>query len=153
MKPLEVHCRNRVLYVRMTIDDKSMGMRDYYLYDKNGKSFYIFRRSQGEWELAYGVLAHDIKEACIDALIRRFDRDSPELFYSNGKRHVVRISVKKGGIWHIYVNNVYVASIQYDLFAKKFEYHLDDNTPLTKDHIEKYIGMIERGEIQWKKER
>ncbi len=43
----------------------------YYLYDKNGKSFYIFRRSQGEWELAYGVLAYDILEACIDALIRR----------------------------------------------------------------------------------
>ncbi|PUV25112.1 hypothetical protein [Sphingobacterium athyrii] len=51
------------------------------------------------------------------------------------------------------VNNVYVAPIQYNQFAKKFEYHLDDNTPLTKDHIEKYIGMIERGEIQWKKER
>lgn len=56
MKLLEVHCRNRVLYVSMTIDDKSMGMRDYYLYDKNGKSFYIFSRLQGEWELAYGVL-------------------------------------------------------------------------------------------------
>lgn len=66
---------------------------------------------------------------------------------------MVRISVKKGGIWHIYVNNVYVASIQYDQFAKKFEYHLDNNTPLTKDHIEKYIGMIERGKIQWKKEQ
>ncbi|MDR2274338.1 MAG: hypothetical protein LBF27_25750 [Sphingobacterium sp.] len=153
MKPLEVHCRNRVMYVRMSIEDKGMGMRDYYLYDKNGKSFYIFRRSQGVWELAYGVMPDDVREACIDALILRYDHDSPELFYTNGKRNVVRISAKKGGIWHVYVNTTYVASIQYDEFAKKFEYHLDDNTPLTVEHIEKYIGMIQRNEIKWVRER
>jgi hypothetical protein len=137
----------------MSIEDKGMGMRDYYLYDKNGKSFYIFRRSQGVWELAYGVMPDDVREACIDALILRYDHDSPELFYTNGKRNVVRISAKKGGIWHVYVNTTYVASIQYDEFAKKFEYHLDDNTPLTVEHIEKYIGMIQRNEIKWVRER
>jgi len=42
-----------------------------------------------------------------------------------------------------------LVDIPYDQFAKKFEYYPDDNTPLTKDHI----GMIERGEIQWKKEQ
>lgn len=153
MKPLEVHCRNRVLYIRMSIEDKGMGMRDYYLYDKNGKSFYIFRRSQGVWELAYGQLADDVREACIDALILRYDHDSPELFYKDGKRNVVRISAKKGGIWHVYVNTTYVASIQYDEYANKFEYHLDDGTPLTIEHIEKYIGMIQRNEIKWVRER
>jgi len=153
MKPLEVHCRNRVLFVKMSIEDKGMGMRDYYLYDKNGKSFYIFRRSQGIWELAYGNLADDVREACIDALILRYDHDSPELFYKDGKRNVVKISAKKGGLWHVYVNNTYVASIQYDEFAKKFEYYLEAETPLTVEHIEKYIGMIQRGEIKWVRER
>ncbi|MEI2271843.1 hypothetical protein OHD16_06780 [Sphingobacterium sp. ML3W] len=153
MKPLEVHCRNRVLFVKMSIEDKGMGMRDYHLYDKNGLSFYVFRKSQGEWELAYGVLADDVREACIDALILRYDHDSPELFYKDGKRNVVRISAKKGGIWHVYVNTTYVASIQYDEYAKKFEYYLEAEIPLTVEHIEKYIGMIQRGEIKWVRER
>lgn len=153
MKPLEVHCRNRVMYVRMNIEDKGMGMRDYHLYGKDGLSFYVFRRSQGEWELAYGVMPDDLKDACIDALILRFDHDSPQLFYTNGKRNIVRVSAKKGGVWHVYVNNFYVVSIQYDQFSKKFEYHLEAETPLTDDHIQKYIAMIQRGEIKWVKER
>jgi hypothetical protein len=48
----------------------------------------------------YSSVAHDDR---IDALILWFDHDSPELFYTNGKRNIVRISAKKGGIWHIYV--------------------------------------------------
>lgn len=149
MKPLEVHCRNRVLFVKMSIEDKGMGMLDYHLYGKDRKSFFVFRRSQGVWDLAYGVMPDDVREACIDVLILRYDHDSPELFYTNGKRNVVRISAKKGGIWHVYVNTTYVASIQYDEYAKKFGYHLDDDTPLTVEHIEKYIGMIQRSEIKW----
>lgn len=128
----------------MSIEDKGMGMRDYHLYGKDGLSFFVFRRSLGVWELAYGVMPDDVREACIDALILRYDHDSPELFYKDGKRNVVRISAKKGGVWHVYVNTTYVASIQYDEYAKKFEYHLDDDTPLTAEHIEKYIGMIQR---------
>jgi hypothetical protein len=141
------------MFVKMSIEDKGMGMRDYHLYGKDGLSFFVFRRSQGVWELAYGVMPDDVREACIDALILRYDHDSPELFYKDGKRNVVRISAKKGGIWHVYVNTTYVASIQYDEFAKKFEYHLDDDTPLTVEHIEKYIGMIQRSEIKWVRER
>jgi len=101
MKPLEVFCRNRVLYVRMTIQDKSMGMKDYYLYNKNGHTFYIFRKLQGVWELVYGAMAEDLKQACIDALIIRFDTDVPELFYHHGVRQVVevrRISRRLGKI-------------------------------------------------------
>lgn len=153
MKPLEVHCRNRIMFVKMSIADKGMGMRDYYLYGKNGRSFYIFRRSQGIWELVDGVMPDDVREACIDALILRYDHDSPELFYNNGKRNVVRIRAKKASIWHVYVNTTYVASIQYDQFSKKFKYHLEDYTALTDDHIKKYIAMIQRGEIKWKKNR
>ncbi|MFU1859400.1 hypothetical protein ACK8HY_20545 [Sphingobacterium sp. NGMCC 1.201703] len=153
MKPLEVHCRNRIMFVKMTIADKGMGMRDYYLYGKNGRSYYIFRRSQGIWELVDGVMPDDVREACIDALILRYDHDSPELFYNSGKRNIVRISAKKASIWHVYVNTTYVASIQYDQFSKKFKYHLEDDTALTDDHIKKYIAMIQRGEIKWKKNR
>lgn len=82
----------------MSIEDKGMGMKDYHLYNKNGLAFYVFRKSQGFWELAYGELANDIKEACIDALILRFDTDVPELFYHHGKRQVVEVRAKKDSL-------------------------------------------------------
>ncbi|MNK26440.1 hypothetical protein D3C87_447760 [compost metagenome] len=152
MKPLEVYCRNRVLYVQISVHDKSMGMKDYYLYNKNGHTFYIFRKSQGVWELAYGELSEDIKEACIDALIIRFDDDVPELFYHHGKRQVVEVRAKKYSLWHIYLNNGYVGSIEHDKYTKKFDYHLEDEGLLTDDHVQKYIGMIQRGELKWIKD-
>lgn len=65
MKPLEIYCRNRVMYVQMTVHDKSMGMKDYHLYSKNGLDFYVFRKSQGIWELAYGELADDIEQRAL----------------------------------------------------------------------------------------
>ncbi|TWI25881.1 hypothetical protein IQ31_00453 [Sphingobacterium siyangense] len=49
------------MYAQITVHDKSMGMKDYHLYNKNGLAFYVFRKSQGEWQLAFGVLADDIK--------------------------------------------------------------------------------------------
>jgi len=73
------------MYAQITVHDKSMGMKDYHLYNKNGLAFYVFRKSQGEWELAFGLLADDIKEACIDALILRFDTDVPEFVLSSWK--------------------------------------------------------------------
>jgi len=152
MKPLEVFCRNRVMYVQITVHDKSMGMKDYYLYYKNGHSFFIFRKSQGVWELAYGELAEDIKEACIDALIIRFDNDVPELFYHQGIRQVVEVRAKKYSLWHIYLNNAYVGSIEHDKFSKTFDYHIEDDSLLTDDNIQKYIGMIQRGELRWIKD-
>ncbi|MGJ1379271.1 hypothetical protein ACR79Q_24300 [Sphingobacterium multivorum] len=152
MKPLEIFCRNRVMYAQITVHDKSMGMKDYHLYNKNGLAFYVFRKSQGVWQLAFGVLADDIKEACIDALILRFDTDVPELFYHHGKRQLVEVRAKKSSLWHIYLNNAYVGSIQYDTFTKQFNYHLDDNGLLTDDHVQKYIAMIQRGELKWIKD-
>ncbi len=147
MKPLEILCRNRVMYAQITEHDKSMCMKDYHLYNKNGLAFYVFRKSQGVWQLAFGVLADDINEACIDALILRFDTDVPELFYHQGKRRVVEVRTKKYSLWHIYLNNAYVGSIQYDTFTKQFNYHIDDNCLLTDDHVQKYIAMIQHWEL------
>ena len=84
MKPLEIFCRNRLLYVRMSVEYKGTGMKDY----------------------------------CV---------------------------------WHIYLNNGYVSSIQYDPFTKKIHYCLDEKTLLTEEHIQKYITMIQHGEISWRK--
>ncbi|WP_343566551.1 hypothetical protein [Sphingobacterium sp.] len=83
-------------------------MKDYHLYSKNGLAFYIFRKSQGVWQLAFGVLADDIKEACIDALILRFDTDVPELFYHHGKRQVVEVCAKKNTAFGIFINVCFV---------------------------------------------
>lgn len=152
MKPLEVFCRNRVMYVQMTVHDKSMGMKDYHLYNKNGLAFYVFRKSQGVWELELGELADDIKEACIDALIMRFDSDVPELFYHHGVRQVVEVRAKKYSLWHIYLNNVYVGSIQHDKYSKSFDYHIEENSLLNDNHVQKYIGMIQHGELKWRKD-
>ncbi len=152
MKPLEVFCRNRVMYVQMSIHDKTMGMKDYHLYNKNGIAFYVFRKSQGVWELAYGQLADDVKEACIDALIIRFDNDVPEIFYHQGKRQVVEVRAKKYSLWHIYLNNAYVGSIEHDKYTKKFDYHIEDDSLLNDDNVQKYIGMIQRGELRWIKD-
>ncbi len=153
MKPLEIHCRGRVMFAQISIQDKGLGMRDYYVYHKNKVTFYVFRKSQGDWELAYGHLADDIKEAVIDALILRYDHDVPEMFYHQGKRYVVRVSPKPDGLWHFFVNHDYTSSVKYDKFSKKFEYHLREDGMLTDDHMKKYIAMIERGEIKWIKER
>jgi hypothetical protein len=129
-----------------------MGMKDYYLYNKNGHTFYVFRKSQGVWELAYGALADDLKEACIDALIIRFDDDVPELFYHQGKRQVVEVRAKKYSLWHIYLNNAFVGSITCDKTTGMFQYHIDDNCLLTDDHIQKYIGIIQHGKLKWIKD-
>lgn len=151
MKPLEIFCRNRVLYVRISVQYKGTGMKDYYLYHKDGTNYFIFRKSQGIWKLTYGQLPSDVCNACIDALILRFDQDVPDLFYHKGVRQVVHISAKKYSVWHIYLNNGYVGSIQYDPFTKKFHYYLDEKTLLTEEHIQKYITMIQHGEISWRK--
>jgi len=84
MKPLDIFCRNRVMYAQITVHDKSTGMKDYHLYNKNGLAFYVFRKSQGVWQLA--------------------------------------------------------------------NYHLEDNGLLTEDQVQKYIAMIQRGELKWIKD-
>jgi len=90
--------------------------------------------------------------ASIDALILRFDDDVPELFYHKGKIEIVEVRAKKEGFWHIYLNNAYVGSIQYFTFTKQFNYHIEDNSLLTNDHAQKYIAMIQRGELKWIKD-
>ncbi|APU97916.1 hypothetical protein BV902_17555 [Sphingobacterium sp. B29] len=92
------------MYGQITVHDKSMGMKDYHLYSKNGLAFYVFRKSQEVWQLSFGVLADDIKEACIDALILRFDKDVPELFYHHVKRQVVEVCAKKNTAFGIFIN-------------------------------------------------
>lgn len=152
MKPLEVYRRNQVMFVRMRIHDKSMGMKDYLHYNENGFTYFVFRKSHGVYELAYVELADDIKEAFIDALIIRFDNDVPEIFYHQGKRQVIEVRVKKFSLWHIYLNEAIVGSITCDKTTGIFQYHIDDQSLLTDDHAQKYIAMIQRGEIKWRKE-
>ena len=81
MKPLEVHVRGKVLYVKFTIKDKGMGHRGYTLKNKNGISIYIFRQEMSKFMLAYGELADDERKDCIDALILGFDTSCVEMFY------------------------------------------------------------------------
>jgi len=152
MKPLEVICRNRVLYVRISVEDKGIDIHDYYLYNKNGISFYIFRKEEGVWKLVYGQLADDIREACIDALILRFDENIGELFYHQGVRQLVEVSPKKFSLWHVYLNNSYKGSIQFNPTTMEFTYHLEDDCILKDDNIQKYITKIQRGEIKWYKD-
>jgi len=40
------------MHAQITVHDKSMGMKDYHLYNKNGLAFYVFRKFQGVWQLA-----------------------------------------------------------------------------------------------------
>ena len=149
MRPLEIHCRERILFAQLTIEDKGMGMRDFYLHHKNRLGFFIFRKNDGHWTLAYGNLPEDIKEACIDALIQRFDDDIPEMFYDKGIRQIVRVSQIKDGIWYFYVSDSFTASIKYDKYSKKFEYDFIQKSLLTEDHLNKYVGMILSGKIKW----
>lgn len=151
MNLLEIHCRGRVMFAQIVVHGRGPGMRDFYLYHKNSIVYYIFRKDRGSWLLAYGELADDIKEACIDALILRYDHDVPQMFYHQGKRYVVRVRPKKYNIWHFFVNDVYAASVQYDRFSKRFEYHYDEQTVLTEEHIQKYIDMIQQGKIRWRR--
>ncbi len=59
---------------------------------------------------------------------------------------------KKYSLWRIYLNNAYVGSIQHDKYAKNFDYHIEDNSLLTDDQVQKYIGMIQHGELKWRKD-
>ncbi|MFD1770804.1 hypothetical protein [Sphingobacterium suaedae] len=153
MKPLEIYCRGRVMHVTFSIEEKGFGMRDFVLIGKNKTSVYVFRKSQMEWGCAYGELDRDIKEAIIDALLLRFDPIATDVFYHKGVRQVVEVRAKKGGIWHFFINNAYRGSMQYDKFLHTFDYHFDgEDGVLTELHMQKYIGMIQRGEIRWRKE-
>lgn len=72
MKPLEIHCRGKIIYRELSLDSKAQWMVDFYVHDKNGVSFYIFRKIDEVWQLAYGVLPDDIRDACIVALQKRY---------------------------------------------------------------------------------
>ncbi|WP_333862440.1 hypothetical protein [Sphingobacterium sp.] len=52
----------------------------------------------------------------------------------------------------INLNNAYVGSIDYDKFSKTFDYHIEDDSLLADDNVQKYIGMIQRGELRWIKD-
>ncbi len=149
MKPLEVHCRNRVLYARISIEDKGIGMRDYYLYHKNGVSFYIFRKEESIWKLVYGQLDEDIRESCIDALILRFDEDVPEIFYHKGERQIVRISSEKRLFWLVYLNEIYCGRIDFHPDSMGFKFKIEHEGLLTEENFNKYIHMIRHSEIKW----
>ncbi|WP_313418847.1 hypothetical protein [Sphingobacterium multivorum] len=149
MKPLEIICRNRVLYARISVEEKGLNMHDYYLYHKNGISFYIFRKEEGIWKLVYGELDDDIREACIDALIIRFDDDVPEIFYHQGQRQIVRISSEKKLIWLVYLNERYCGRIDFNAPSMGFNYRIEHETLLTEENFKRYIHKIRHAEIKW----
>lgn len=149
MKPLEVICRNRVLYARVSVVDKGMDIPDYYLHNKNGISFYIFRKEESIWKLVYGELEDDIQEACIDALVLRFDEDVPEIFYYKGERQIVRISSEKRLIWLVYLNENYCGRIDFHAPSMAFNFKIEHDELLTDDNFKKYIHMIRHSEIKW----
>ncbi|MDM1294303.1 hypothetical protein HX021_08325 [Sphingobacterium sp. N143] len=72
MKTLKVQYKGKIIHAKFTIEEKGMGLRDYYIHHKNGYSFYIFRKSEGVWRIAYGDLDEDLKESIIAALSERF---------------------------------------------------------------------------------
>lgn len=80
--------------VKIAVHDKNMRLKDYRLYNKNGVTLY-FQEFTRVWELAYGSLADNIKEAFIEALILRYDSDVPALFYHQGKSQIVEVRAKK----------------------------------------------------------
>jgi len=135
------------MYVKYSTERKPFGSLEVTLLSKNGVSIYLFRKEQGTWRLAYGFLEEDIKEACIDAIILRFDTSVAEMFYHEGKRQVVEIRSKPKGLWHIFVNDVYTGSITSD--GKKWDYHFEEDSCITDDHMKKYIGMISVGDVRW----
>ncbi|MFD2968543.1 hypothetical protein [Sphingobacterium bambusae] len=135
MKSLEVHARGRVMYVKYSTERKPFGSLEVTLLAKNGVSIYLFRKEQGTWRLAYGFLQENIKEACIDAIILRFDTS------------VVEILPKPKGLWHVFVNDIYTSSISSD--GKKWDYHFEEDSCITDDHMKKYIGIISLGQVKW----
>lgn len=147
MKPLIVHARGRALNIMYTTLHKGFGHFEVTLHSKNRESIYIFRKEAGDWRHVYGILADDIREACIDSIWLHLDKSIVEMFYHEGKRQVVEIRPKPKGLWHVFVNHIYVASITSD--GKKWEYHFEEESSITNDHMTKYIGMISLGKIRW----
>jgi hypothetical protein len=150
MKPLEIHIRDKVIFARVKVMHRSIGSSDYTLYDKNGVSIYIFRNTMGNWEHAYGKLADDVREACLDALILRFDRNCTEMFYYKGERQVVDISFAAGGSsWHVLVNRYHKGSIKLSDMTMELAYCEHNRCEaLTCERIEKYFRWIREGKIK-----
>lgn len=150
MKPLEIHCRNRVMFAKIESKDKGLGVKEYTLTHKNGFTIYIFRKEMSKWRHVYGELDDDIKEAILDALILRFGKPT-KMFYFRGERMVVEVSwVNGGGGWHIYGNNYFIGSITYNELTDTFRCHITNPVDwLTNTEMDEYISMIRRGEIEW----
>jgi len=147
MKPLEVHVRGKVLHIACSTKDKPFGSREVTLTAKNGVSIYIFRKEIGIWKLAYGDLPDDLREACIDAIILRLDDAVAEMYYDKGKRQIVEIRPKPKGLWHVFINHAYAASIRHD--GRNWEFHFDEDSSLDNDRMTKYVGMISMGQVRW----
>ncbi len=75
---------------------------------QNGLAYYVFRKSQGVWELALVYLLMTSRKRALTLLYFALIRMMPELFYHHVKRQVVEVRAKKYSLWHIYLNNAYV---------------------------------------------
>ncbi|TDQ79599.1 hypothetical protein [Sphingobacterium yanglingense] len=154
MKPLEIRCRNKVMFAKLEIKDKYRGCTDYTLTHKNGFTIYVFRDTMGTWEHVYGELAEDIREAIIDALILRFTKPT-KMFYFKGERIVVDVSFANGsGQWFVNGNKFYLGNISFHVpyGANEGEFRYNIHNPaewLTDSLMKEFISMIERGLIDW----
>lgn len=152
MKPLEIHVRDKVLFVKIGAHKRFIGSNDYMLYGKNG-SIFIFRYDMGIWNHVYGELPDDVREACIDALILRFQQPT-EMLYHKGERKVIEVKFATGGAaWFVMVNKFFRGQFTFSENKMQFTYH--EHNPdevLTSDRIEKYKDWIRAGRIKWPEE-
>lgn len=94
----------------------------------------------GCWRQAYGELADDVREACIDAIILRFDDTVAEMFYHEGKRQVVELRPKPNGLWHVFNNNIFSGSISNE--GNQWQFYCEEGSLITSAHMGRYITMV-----------
>ncbi len=152
MEQLKIHVRNRVIFARMT-EEKKHQCTDYTLFDKNGVSIYIFRYERNTWNHVYGQLSDDVRDACIDALILRFDWQCTDLFYVDGERKIVDVSFAEGGDhWAVCVNRRWKGNIRLIESTMDLVYNEHNRCEaLTTDRLEKYFRWIREGRIKGSK--
>jgi len=138
------------MFAKIQAEQKFIGTCDYTLFDKNGMSIYIFRYDKGKWSHVYGTLAEDVREACIDALVIRFDTSCTEMFYFKGERKIVDVSFAQGANhWDVLVNRFWMGSIILKDSTMELIYlKHNECEALPPERIEKYLQWIREGKIK-----
>ncbi len=126
-----------------------IGSTDYTLFDKDGVSIFIFQNDMVGWSQVYCEWPDDVREACIDALILRFQKLT-EMVYYKGDRKVVEFKFATGvAAWFVIVNKFFRGQITFSEHNMQFirPRHNPDKV-LTSERIEKYKDWIRDGQIK-----